>query len=268
MEGTNGWIRSNRTQGGHVENATDIDTATLDVTPSAMSTRVVIEGSDADQSRDLTSGKSAELGKAGEHGMRGDRTDSFTAPKQIVLLTPGGSGTDLFVEVFIQLFDVLFQPLDVFFDDWANGGRGRMKLVLLGSKHGDHLTAPRADGLQGLSGFIGNRAEFRPDLFAELGEDIPVDGVGLGQAPRRTSEITSLAGIDGDGRQTRAQQPSQQQTMISAGSFHDDQSGTQGLEAFNEHVDAFVIIGKTHPLNRWPNRNIEMIFGNINSNEL
>src|SRR5580692_6666648 len=140
--------------------------------------------------------------------MGSDWTDSFTTAKEIVFLTPGRCGTDLFIEVFVELFDVLFQPLNMFFDKRSNRCRSGMKPIFLGSEHRDHLTATSTNGLQFLSGFIGNRAKFRTDFFAELRQDIAVDGIGFGQTARSASEISSLARIDCDRRQTCTQQAS------------------------------------------------------------
>ena len=61
--------------------------------------------------------------------MSGDRADTFAGAQQIVFFTPGRRGTNASIQIFFQLADFLFKPVDMLSNFGSNVFRRGMQTV-------------------------------------------------------------------------------------------------------------------------------------------
>src|SRR5215831_5708320 len=248
MKTANDGVRADCRQSGHIENTTNIMTAGLDMASTAMQPRIAIERSNTNQSGNLMSVELTQLWQARQHGVGGCGSNAFTTTQQIIFLPPGRTRTDLIIEVFFQLRDVLLQPLNVFPNERPHRRGRTMKSILLRRQHPDQLSSARADRFQLLGGFICDSAQFRANFFTECRQDVSIYGVALRQSTNGSSEVSRLTWIDGDRRQSSCDKTAENQPMIGAGRLQYDQRRRYWIQCFNDLVNAVIVVAKLHPL--------------------
>src|SRR6185503_16039896 len=248
MKTANDRVRADSRERSHIQNTTNIRTSGLDVASPPIESGIAIERSNTNQSGYLMAVELTQLRQARQHRMGGRRSNAFTAAKQIIFVPPGRTGTDLVIEIFFQLCDVLLQPLNVFLNQRPHRRGRTMKSILLGRQHPDKLPSTRADGFQLLGRLIGHRAQFGTNLFTECLQDVGIDSVALRQSTDRPSEVSRLTWIDGDRRQACGDETAKNETMIRAGRLQDDERWRYGIQRFNDFVDAFIIVTELHLL--------------------
>src|SRR3954447_6782842 len=106
------------------------------------------------------------MGKRNE-GAGKDLADAVDGEEHIVLLTPSRRAFDGVIEIGVDLFELLLEPLD----SLPNGGpdalgrRGSAEPILFGGYHVDDLTAPHYQGLEFLSLGITQRTKRRTNFI-------------------------------------------------------------------------------------------------------
>jgi hypothetical protein len=83
------------------------------MTLAATFAAVLIEGGNADNRGDLTAIEAPQFRQVGQHGMAGDLAYAFKARQKIFLLTPRWRGTNTRLELFIQVLQFGFKPMNV-----------------------------------------------------------------------------------------------------------------------------------------------------------
>ena len=78
---------------------------------------------------------------------------------------------------------------------------GAPQPVLLRHQHFHHLSAPRRQGMEFLGVGVRQWPDLRTDGLGEMGQDLGVQGIGLGHASGGPGEVPHLARIDHHHRQ-------------------------------------------------------------------
>ena len=113
-----------------------------------------------------------------------------------------------------------------------------MTLVFLHGQYADELTAavvPIAEVTEFLrfQGPYGGGGD-----FAEVGDDVRIDLVGLGQIAHGLGKVAHLARVDDDGGQSLGEQGAHGGFLIRTGGLEDDAFGGQGPNPRHEFGDA------------------------------
>ena len=88
-------------------------------------------------------------------------------------------------------------------DPGSQGGAGGAPAIAFADQHRDQLPAPGDQVTQGLGLGVGQRSQLRSDRLGEVGQDLGVERIGLGQAARGAGEVAHLARVDDHDRQRR-----------------------------------------------------------------
>ncbi len=104
-----------------------------------------------------------------------------------------GALLDLGGEFFGDVVKLALEPPDVLAEAAVQRPRGEAEAVLLGDQHLQQLPTPGEQGIEQLRG---------PHPLPEEREDRRVEPIGLGQLPRGPREVTDLARIGHDHRQS------------------------------------------------------------------
>ena len=136
--------------------------------------------------------------------------------------------------------------------------------------HDLHLQQLLAAGQQGVQGphlGRGQRPGLGADGLGEVGQDLGVDAVGLGQPAGGLGEVAGLAGVDRGGRDAGDLQGGQQGQLQAAGGLDDDQGRGQGLEPGDQGGDAGRVVGVAGHLAAGPGGGVEVGLGDIDADE-
>jgi hypothetical protein len=101
-----------------------------------------------------------------------------------------------------------------------------------------------------------------------MGQGLRVEGICLGQLSGGFGKVTGLAGIDHRHRQSGGGQRRHHGPLVAPRGFEDNQGGRHGLEAFHQGSNPDVIIGHGPTFATGPQGNIELGFGDIDTNKI
>ena len=188
-------------------------------------TTIAVEGSNAYQCGDLLSVQGAEFWKLSQKGSGEDRPYPWHAPQQSVFLSPERAFSNAVIQVPIGVGQLLFQPGDMSLDTLHDGLASCEKAVPLGSEHFDQLTSPSQDGSQLLSGGIGQRTRHRANCSSKVSQHPGIQGIGLGQLPRRLSKISHLARVHHCHRYTSHSEGGCDRQFNTSSGFQDHKGG-------------------------------------------
>ena len=90
---------------------------------------------------------------------------------------------------------------------------------------------------------IGDGPEGGIDLLAKAGDDLGINGIGLGENAQSPCEVADLSGIHHDHGQACEGQGGHEQTLVSAGGFEHDQSWGKRLQKGDETGVSLGIVG-------------------------
>ena len=188
---------------GHVQGRSDHRSAAPDGALAAQRTTVAVVGRHPDQGRELLGRQGPQFRQLGQHRAAEARPHARHALQQVVLFSPHGTVANRGVEIGIHPTELTGQPLDVRRDPLAERRASLAQPVLLGGEHLDQLPPSRQHGAQGLSGLIRQWARRGAQHFPELGQDLRIERIRLGQPPGGTGKFPDLAGVDDMHRQAR-----------------------------------------------------------------
>jgi hypothetical protein len=100
-----------------------------------------------------------------------------------------------------------------------------------------------------------------------MGQGPRIEGIRLGQLSSRRGKVTRLAGIDHRDGQSRRRQRRHHGSLVAPRSFENNQGGLQSLESLHEGGNPDVIVGYGPTFARGPQGNIELGFGDIDTNK-
>ena len=105
--------------------------------------------------------------------------------QQLVARAPQRTGVQQLVQLPIQLFKGVLQPLDVCLHLGPDRGQGLLRPVLLSSQHAHQLAPTLHQGSQGLLLGVGQRARLGAQRLGKVRPRRGIQRIGLGQAPAR-----------------------------------------------------------------------------------
>lgn len=175
---------------GHVQDVADAASSAADHAMAAPCAQIFVEWRDADESGQLAAIERAEFGQFGDEGSRGYRANARHGGQEIFRLAPGGRGADAVIDIDIDVREFFFQKSEMAVDFLGEALVGGAPAAI--GLHADHLDdlPPPGDEFAEHSGFVrGDRPRLRPDPLREQGDDLRIDGVGLGELSERPGEI-------------------------------------------------------------------------------
>jgi hypothetical protein len=85
------------------------------------------------------------------------------------------------------------------------------------------------------------------DDVGEMGENLRIEGIGLGQFPRRLGKVSHLSGIGNHDRQPRRDERPDEGQLETTGRLQDDQRNREGPQALDHVGTPGLIIGYDEP---------------------
>lgn len=197
--------------------------------------------------------------------VRGLWADAWHGFQQIHFFLPSGRFANELVEIAVDVLQSLIEEIDdglnIRLDAFV---ASLFQAVGFHGTHVDQLPSAEEGFLQFFPRFAGEFSYRRLNGMSEVGEDLSVDAIGLGEFAGGFGEVADLAGINYDDGQFGGGQGSDRQPFIAAGGLQDDSLDRQALDAVEQRLNPLEIVGV--PLSRtFPLRDIEPIFGNIDS---
>ena len=98
-------------------------------------------------------------------------------------------------------------------------------------------------------------------------EDTGIQRIGLGQLPGGAREIPGLPRVDDHDGQARRRQRGRGGTLQATSGFQHNQGGVEGLQPVHERRDSTGIVGDGPPLPGGAQGNVQLGFGNINTDK-
>jgi hypothetical protein len=210
-------------EGGHVEQAADFFSAAGDMGGAGLFSRLAIKGSDARQGGDLMAIEMAQFGQVRQEHGAGLRTDAGRTSEQSIFVLQIIVGLDVVLDEFVEFADLEFEGFDHFADAFTdfNMVDHRGAIGFLGEQVGELSSTGDQFG-EGLG--LGVRGRFRGRLnhFAEVGQNVGIDGVGLGKGAEATGEVADLARIGDDNVVAGLEEFGGKGLFVAAGGFEDD----------------------------------------------
>src|SRR3990170_801781 len=242
VEGLNGRIATGGHQGSHVEPAPPLRAAAPDAALAPQGAAVSVQRRHTDKGGDLLTVQATQLRQTGEQGGGDYRPYPWGALEKVVLLSPDRARADGLSQVPIQVGQAPLKPADVFQDVGAHRPGRCPQAVLLGYQHLHQLAPPCQEGTQFLGGSIWEGTEGWPDGLGELGQDLRIDSVGLGQAAGGPGKLPCLTGVDDHHRQPGSGQGSDQGQLNTTCRLQNHQGGVEPDKMGHQFGDALVIV--------------------------
>lgn len=232
-------IVSSGTDRRHIQGGSHRGAAAPDMALAAVLAAIAVHRGDADEGGDGAPVERPQFGQLGEKRPRGNRADPRDAAQQILLDSPHGTGLNGRPDLVVHVVHAPFEPANVIpqIARDAASGRGLLEAAALHADHLDQLPPPRDQRRERLRRGIGERPRRRLHPRPERGEDVRIDGVGLGGAAERLREGPHLPWIDDRDRQAHRGARGDQGTLIPAGRFDDDDRRRYALQAGDERLD-------------------------------
>lgn len=262
------WIPSARGQGRHVQHAADFFSAAGDVGAASLFTRLSIIGSQADQCGNLMAVESSQFGQMRQEHGAGLRSDAGGAAKQSIFVLQVIVGLDVVINEFIEFSDLVFERFDHFSNafsdfDMVNHsstvgflGEQVIKLPASGDQFGEGLD---------MGCFRRSRLGF--DDFAELGDDVGIDGIGLGEFSEASCEVAHLSRVGDDNVVAVLEEFDRERFFVTAGSFEDDLCNVEVSQTVHKFPMALSSVEIASVEMGGTGCDLKRIFGNVDADE-
>src|SRR5262249_2193190 len=153
---------------------------------------VTVEWRDADQCGNLPTVEVAQFGQIGHECQGGDGTHAGDRSQQVFGVSPRGAGANRVVEVGLEILKGTLQPPDVGVDPALESSVASLApAIALGPEHVQKLSAPADEFAKTLNVVRGQGAGDWADGFRKPGDDLGVEGVGLGERADGPREVTN-----------------------------------------------------------------------------
>jgi len=228
-------IMPRRSEGGHVQGASDRGASPRDHSPAAGLSTVTVEGRQSHQRGDLLSAGLAEFREFSQECPGRRRPDAFDGQKQLLLFLPDGRVLDVVVDVIVDGGDLAVEQFDDALNALAHASvSGLGQSVGLGDAHLDQLPSACEKFDEYLCLFVVQGPQGRLDGDGKEGQDLRVDRVGLGKATGGLCKVADLSGVDDDHRQSGSGEFSDDCAFIASGRFEDDARQAHPLQRFHD----------------------------------
>jgi hypothetical protein len=142
-----------------------------------------------------------------------------------------------------------------------------VQTVFLGRQHLDELPAAGQQCAHVLRLLIGQCARCGVNGLGEMGQNLRVELVGLGELAGGLGKLAHLARIDHGDRQTRHRERGSQRQFQATRGLHDDQRWLQILQLLHQLRDLGLAIAGPHRFAAWAARKIQMVLGDVDADE-
>src|SRR5262245_35716420 len=260
-------ITSSGNPSSHVQSCAHASSAAPDGTTAFESAAVAVERRNADQSRDLFTVEFPQFRQLSEKHATGNLADTGDATEQIFVLFPDRTVMDASVQIFVNLFQLGFQPADVSVDAFGDGLRSHSQPTSLGHNHLGDLSSPSDQRAQFHSDSVRQRAQRRAYRFTTTGKHLSIDSVGLSQLPGGLGEVPDLARVDHHRRQLGTHQCMHDLAFKAAAGFQHDPCGPDFTQPFDQGLDSGFVVENRFSLARGTYSDIELRFGDIDADK-
>ncbi len=222
-------------EGRHVEGASDLLSAAPDVGLAVPFSTGSIPGSQPDQGRDFLAVEFSQFGQIPDEHGTGLRADPRSALDDAVFVFEIIFGVNLVPDELVDFEDLEIEGFDHFSDalfDLGMADRGH-SIGLLCTQIIELSAASDQFG-QFVSLRCGVRLGHGFDQLCELGQDLGIDGIGLGPLSHAPGKITHLAGIDYDHGHTGTEQLGREGAFIAAGGLQDNRGDGMAAEGLTQ----------------------------------
>lgn len=101
----------------------------------------------------------------------------------------------------VDIVQLALEPADMLREAAPDWCAREAEAIFLGDEHVEERTPPRQERIQRLRSVIGQWPRLGANALRKEGEDVGIDGIGLGELSRGACEVAYLAEIDDDERQ-------------------------------------------------------------------
>ncbi len=265
-EGFDDGIASSGRERGHVEYGADGFPSAGDGAFALVLSAVVVEGSDADERRDLLPVERSEFGEIGDEGGGSDSAESGYGLDEFGFLSPVVLGLD---EGFDGLFDVVdlsFQQFEDGLDTFLSGlGPGHFEAVGFHGSEVDELSSA-GDELLDFCLFFGHFLDRSGlDLLGEQSQDAGIEAVGLGGQAQGPGKVPNSFGINDRDAVSGVEEVGHEGAFIAASGFEDDQAALGLREEFAELLEPRSVVGQRVRLTCGEEVEIERRLGDVDA---
>ena len=244
IEGFDGRVEADGTEGGHVQRGPDGGSTAEDGALASEGSAVAVDGRDTDEGGDLLPGAVSEFGEFGDERAGGLRSDAGRGLEEFLSFAPQRAVSQPLIEFDIEVFELLCEDdEDGLKTRLDSGAAGLLLSVEFGGADADELSSASENLLQFSGICIGERSQRRLDVAAKLGEDEGVNGIGLGESADPLGEVSDALGVDDDDGQPGGGQFGDDQLFEAAGGFEHDDLRRPELELLNERDEGLGVVG-------------------------
>jgi len=244
-EGFDDGVASSGRERGHVKGAADGFSSAGDGAFALVLPAVVVEGSDADEGRDLLPVEGSEFGEIGDEGGGSDSAEPGYGLDEFGFLPPVVVGPD---EGFNRLFNVVdlpFQQLEDGLNTFLGGfGPRQFKAIRFHGSEVDELSSS-GDELLDFCLFFGHFLDRSGlDLLGEQSQDAGIEAVGLGGQAQGPGKVPDPFGIDDRDAVAGIEEVGHEGAFIAASGFEDDQAALGLREELAKLLEPRGVIGQ------------------------
>src|SRR6266581_5605460 len=204
---------------------------------------IAVQGSDSNECGNLLPTQGPQFGEI--HNQRPGEPWPYPwhRAEQIVFLSPDGTLVNGVRERSFGLRHLTFEPCDVRVQALMHEVGRASETVFLRRQHLDELATSGKECGERLHLFIRQRPGYGTDDVGEMGENLRVEGIGLGQLPRRLGKVPHLSRIGDHDRQPRRDERPAEWQLETTGRFQDDQRNRESPQTLDHVGKPGLIIG-------------------------
>ena len=268
VEVSDGGVLGDGREASHVESGAYGSASALDAANAFGFSAIVVEGSQSDESSDLLAIEMSQFGHLGDESGSGESADAWCGIEQLGALFPVLIVVDGLENEFLDGIDFLLQEMDDLLAGASNDfDLGHGQAVGLGDTEFDELSSPGGELSQFLVFDRGISTFGELDIAGKAGNDACVEAVGLGEEAMTFGEVADLSRIDNEGEMAFGDQLGIERTFVATGSFHDEATGARGGKLLQELLEAFRRVGQREGWGIRKKVDIELVFGDVDSDE-
>jgi hypothetical protein len=244
-EGFDDGIAASCRERGHVEDAADGFSSAADGAFALVLPAVVVEGSNADEGRDLLSVEGSEFGEIGDEGGGGNSAESGYGLDEFGFLSPIVVGLDKGFNGFFDVVDLTFQKFEDGLNTFLSGfGPGQFEAIGFHDSEVDELSSA-GDELLDFGLFFWHFLDrSRLDLLSEQSQDAGIKAVGLGGQAQGSGKVPNPFGINDRDAVAGIEEVGHERAFIAAGGLEDDQAARGLREEFAELLEPRSVVGQ------------------------
>ena len=252
---------------GHVERSSDIRPSAGDAASPFEFSAIVVIGCQSPEGADLGSIGGAQFWDLGQELSGRIITDPWHTAQDLAFGIPVVVGIEQFGDGLFDGFELFVAHREGLLNtlEWDLSPGGLLSVLLHGLEL-DQLSSSSDEILEFLLVFRCFGGQARSDEFGKVSEITGVDRVRLGAVSQPLGKVSCLSRIDNGHRLSGINEMADKRSLVATRGFDDDElQGGELLELPQELFVPLEIIGEGIPLGQRSNMNVELIFGDINS---